>query len=78
MIFRGRGGLRLFPPLHAWKLEKSQIENILGNEALVSLTDHDNIDAGLHLSVLDETRHCPLSVEWTVPYLANIFPYRRA
>ena len=38
------------PPLsalHAWKLEKSQIENVLGQQALISLTDHDNIDAGL-------------------------------
>jgi hypothetical protein len=36
------------PPLsalQAWRLEKSQIENSLGLDALVSLTDHDNIDA---------------------------------
>jgi hypothetical protein len=60
-------------PLHAWKLEKSQIENVLGQQALVSLTDHDNIDAGLHLSVLDDTRHCPVSAEWTVPWRATFF-----
>lgn len=54
-------------PLHAWELEKSQIEKVLDREAFVSLTDHDNIDAGLNLSLLDDTRHCPISVEWTVP-----------
>ena len=45
-------------PLGAWSLEKSQIENALELGALVSITDHDNIDAGLHLGVLDETRAC--------------------
>jgi len=58
---------------HAWKLEKSQIENGLDRESLVSLTDHDNIDAALHLSMLDETRDCPVSVEWTVPYRETFF-----
>jgi hypothetical protein len=60
-------------PMHAWKLEKSQIENSLDRESLVSLTDHDNIDAPLHLSMLDETRACPVSVEWTVPYRETFF-----
>lgn len=60
-------------PLHAWELEKSQIENSLERGALVSLTDHDNIDAGLHLSVLEETRDCPISVEWTIPYRQTFF-----
>jgi hypothetical protein len=64
------------PPLsalQAWRLETSQIESALGLNALVSLTDHDNIEAGLHLSVLDETRDCPVSVEWTVPYRRTFF-----
>jgi hypothetical protein len=64
------------PPLsglQAFHLEKSQIELQLGNEALISITDHDNIDAGLHLSLLDEARHAPISVEWTVPYRATFF-----
>jgi len=42
-----------------------QIAN-LGLRPLVSLTDHDNIDAGLALE--DE----PISVEWTVPYERSI------
>lgn len=60
-------------PLHAWKVEKDQIENGLDREALVSITDHDNIDAGLHLSMLEETRECPVSVEWTVPFHHTFF-----
>ena len=64
------------PPLsalQAWKVEKSQIEDTLGCEALVSLTDHDNIEAGMQLSVMDETRDCAMSVEWTVPYRRTFF-----
>src|ERR1035441_6547455 len=48
-------------PASALRLERQQIAN-LGLRPLVSLTDHDNIDAGLALE--DE----PVSVEWTVPY----------
>jgi hypothetical protein len=48
-------------PASALRLERQQIAN-LGLRPLVSLTDHDNIDAGLALE--DE----PISVEWTVPY----------
>ncbi len=64
------------PPLsalHAWKLEKSQIERTLGLNAQVSLTDHDNIGAGLNLRLLEESRHCPISVEWTVPWRQTFF-----
>jgi hypothetical protein len=35
--------------------------------ALVSLTDHDNIEAPVSLQVLEECRGVPISVEWTVP-----------
>jgi hypothetical protein len=64
------------PPLsarQAWRLEKAQIDRVLGCEAFVSITDHDNIDAGLQLHVLEETRDIPISVEWTVPYLRTFF-----
>jgi hypothetical protein len=60
-------------PLHAWKLEKSQIEQSLDLGAFVSLTDHDNIHAGQQLSMLDETRACPISVEWTAPWRQTFF-----
>ena len=63
------------PPLGAhetWLVEKTQIEK-LGLEALVSLTDHDNLDAPTALQLLDECRETPLSVEWTVPFRSTFF-----
>ncbi|HEY4088417.1 MAG TPA: hypothetical protein VGM43_20945 [Bryobacteraceae bacterium] len=63
------------PPLsalQAWKVEKAQIEG-LGLAAQVSLSDHDNADAGVHLSVLEKTRQSPVSVEWTVPWRETFF-----
>ena len=57
------------PPLgphDAWTLERSQIES-LGMNALVSLTDHDDIEAPTSLQLLEQCRGVPISVEWTVP-----------
>lgn len=56
------------PPLAAFELEKNQIEIKLGLEGMVSITDHDNIEAPLLLRVVPEARRVPVSVEWTVPY----------
>ena len=56
------------PPLEAFRLERDQIERALNLAAMVSLTDHDSIEAPMHLSVLPETRDMPLSLEWSVPY----------
>jgi hypothetical protein len=64
------------PPLsahQAWLLEKASIEDALGLPALVSLTDHDDIDAPESLRVLSECRDLPVSVEWTVPYAGTFF-----
>jgi hypothetical protein len=58
------------PPLNgprAIELEKRQIDN-LGLRAMVSLSDHDNIDAPLLLRSEYATRDTPISVEWTVPF----------
>lgn len=55
-------------PREAHELEARQIEDQLGLPALVSLTDHDNIEAGIHLRMLDETAQSPISMEWTVRY----------
>jgi hypothetical protein len=52
------------PPAEAFELETRQIENGLALRALVSLTDHDNIEAGY---ALHENRAVPISVEWKVP-----------
>ncbi|MGP0076147.1 MAG: hypothetical protein ACLPWF_29860 [Bryobacteraceae bacterium] len=63
------------PPLgphDAWLLEKSQIE-ALDRNAIVSLTDHDNIEAPVSLQVLDECRGTPISVEWTVSFGPTFF-----
>jgi hypothetical protein len=63
------------PPLgphEAWALEKTQIEN-LGLGGLVSLTDHDDIEAPVSLHLLDECRETPVSFEWTVPYASTFF-----
>jgi len=63
------------PPLgphDAWLVERNQIEG-LGRDALVSLTDHDNIEAPVSLQLLDECRGTPISLEWTVPYGPTFF-----
>ncbi|HTC34641.1 MAG TPA: hypothetical protein VK724_14775 [Bryobacteraceae bacterium] len=65
------------PPLSphdAWLLEKSQIE-ALDQSAIVSLTDHDDIEAPVSLQVLDECRGTPISVEWTVPFGPTFFHF---
>src|SRR5208283_273326 len=56
------------PPLAAFELEKNQIEYELGLASLVSITDHDNIEAPMLLRVVPEARRVPVSLEWTVPY----------
>jgi hypothetical protein len=63
------------PPLaerEAYVLERRQIED-LGLDPLVSLSDHDNIDAAMHLHLLKAFREAPVSVEWTVPYGPSFF-----
>ncbi len=64
------------PPLSAhaaWKIEKSGVENRLGLRAMVSITDHDNIEASSALHTLEECRHTPVSLEWTVPFCGASF-----
>jgi len=60
-------------PREAHELESAVIERDLGLKPLVSLSDHDNIEASLHLRMLGTTRDVPISVEWTVPYEETIF-----
>jgi hypothetical protein len=58
------------PPLTpklAFDLESAQIEK-LGVTPLVSISDHDNIQAPLLLRAVPSARHIPVSVEWTTPY----------
>jgi hypothetical protein len=55
-------------PRSAWEVEAAQIEGRLGLRAVVSLTDHDTIEAPIGLRVLDRMHEIPISVEWTAPY----------
>ena len=54
-------------PKLAFDLERGQIEN-LGMAPMVSVTDHDNINAPMLLRTIPSARHIPVSVEWSVPY----------
>jgi hypothetical protein len=56
----------------AHELERRQIEQ-LELPAIVSLTDHDNIDAGLQLRAGGVVSDAPVSVEWTVPFESTFF-----
>ncbi len=58
------------PPLTprlAFDLERLQIENNLQMQAMVSITDHDDIRAPMLLRSLESARQIPVSLEWTVP-----------
>jgi hypothetical protein len=48
-------------------LERDQIEGRLGLAALVSLTDHDNVQASTRLQLFGGAGRVPVSLEWTVP-----------
>ena len=64
------------PPLTpklAYETEKNQIENTVGLKSLVSLTDHDSIEAPILLRAAQETSHIPISLEWSVPFAGTIF-----
>ena len=54
-------------PLQAFDIEKGQIEDALDLASMVSLTDHDDIEAGMCLHSNDP-RHIPVSLEWTIPF----------
>jgi hypothetical protein len=56
------------PEHEALQIERAQIERGLDLSAMVSLTDHDTIEAPLHLRVLDEEKELPISLEWSVPF----------
>ncbi len=64
------------PPLTprlAFDLERRQIEDSLQLSAMVSITDHDDIQAPLLLRSVPSARHIPVSVEWTAPYMDTVF-----
>jgi hypothetical protein len=59
-------------PRESLAVERKQIE-ALGLQALVSISDHDNVEAPVLLRLLREGRNTPVSVEWTVPYRGVFF-----
>jgi len=60
-------------PRQIIEIESLQIESRLGLPAFVSITDHDDIRAGLRLQVIDSGLCIPVSLEWTVPYKEGFF-----
>ncbi len=63
------------PPMSGqsvYDIEKDQI-NKAGLDAIVSITDHDCIDATLELNENEENSHAPISLEWTVPFDFGFF-----
>ena len=52
----------------AFDVESDQIAGGLGLKPIVSITDHDNIDAPMQLQMLVDNGEAPVSVEWTTPY----------
>jgi len=61
------------PPLEAFTVERKQIEDDLGMQNMISITDHDSIQAPLLLRVVPEARRIPVSLEWSVPFAGTIF-----
>jgi len=54
-------------PKLAFDLESRQIEK-LGISSMVSITDHDTIQAPMLLRTVPSARQIPVSVEWSAPY----------
>lgn len=59
-------------PLDAFALEARQLEE-MNLQPIVSLTDHDDIEAPMSLQAIESARKVPISVEWTVPYRGTFF-----
>lgn len=63
------------PPLQprmAYEVESGQIQR-LGLYPLVSITDHDTMEAALLLRTVPSSRHIPMSVEWSAPFGKTVF-----
>ncbi|QMV18754.1 hypothetical protein GOB94_08710 [Granulicella sp. 5B5] len=63
------------PPLQprmAYDLESRQIQRLNLN-SLVSITDHDTVEAAMLLRTVPSSRHIPVSVEWSAPYGGTTF-----
>jgi hypothetical protein len=61
------------PPKLAFQLETNQIEFDLELMSIVSLTDHDSIQAPTLLKQMSDTLQVPFAVEWSVPFEGAVF-----
>jgi len=57
------------PAIDVYNIEKKQIEDA-GVSSLVSITDHDSIDANIKINQIENS---PISLEWTVPFEYGYF-----
>ncbi len=57
----------------AFQVEKNQIVEQLGVAPIVSITDHDTIEASLRLQTFADNGKAPISVEWSTPYRETYF-----
>lgn len=58
------------PPMSGqsvYDIEREQITGV-GLEAIVSVTDHDSIDACVEVNEKEQNHRAPISLEWTVPF----------
>ena len=60
-------------PYDAWRLEHDHIAKRFALKPLVSITDHDSIEAPVTMRVLEAFHNLPVSVEWTVPFRRTFF-----
>ncbi len=73
---RDYAGVCWHPPVGArdvFESETRQIEQRFDLDAIVSLTDHDDISAGLELQSYYAGSRAPISFEWTVPFDGTFF-----
>jgi hypothetical protein len=59
-------------PYEVYDIERRQIEDA-GLNSIVSLTDHDSINATLEVNEVHPNHKAPISMEWTVPYEYGFF-----
>ncbi|MER3431076.1 MAG: hypothetical protein C4324_08560 [Blastocatellia bacterium] len=59
-------------PYEVYDIERRQIQDA-GLNSIVSLTDHDSINATLEVNEVQPNHKAPISMEWTVPYEYGFF-----
>lgn len=59
-------------PKSVYEIESEQI-NQAGLDSIVSVTDHDSINATLRINETAENHKAPISMEWTVPFEYGFF-----